>query len=78
MDEISTRLNKIERKLDKLLAALAAEPQVVWIPIGVAAKKLGITTNALRMRALRGTIGCKQDRGRYYFNNDEVTALAGE
>ena len=73
--ELLIRLNKLERKLDALLQSSQSHSH--WLPIGVAAKRLGISTRALYDRARRGSVDCWYDpaSGSRYFDPEVIASL---
>lgn len=71
---LKIRLSKIEGKLNELLERL--NPQSCkLLTIGAAAQRLGITTNALRERARRGTINSVYKNKHYYFEENYINNL---
>ena len=69
-------LRQISRRLDAIEKHLQAE-QERMLTTEQAAKILGCTTAALRMRANRGLVNCtKSDTGRLLFKKSELLKLS--
>ena len=69
-------LRQISRRLDAIEKHLQAE-QERMLTTEQAAKILGCTTAALRMRANRGFVNCtKSDTGRLLFKKSELLKLS--
>ena len=76
--KLSRLESKIERLTDMVERLAGASHDAQLIPTRVAAMKLGLTPQALRKRAQRGSIDCHYDGKHYLFEVGKIESLIAD